>query len=138
MTCRCTLHEAVNGNEILETRMSNKSGADLIEEARTRIREVKAADAVANPDPDVVYFDCREPNEYALGHIPGAVFIPRGNLETRIEAAIPRDRKIIIYCATGNRSVLAADTMQQMGYSDVASMAGGFRDWMNAGGEVES
>ncbi|HXV15286.1 MAG TPA: rhodanese-like domain-containing protein [Gemmatimonadaceae bacterium] len=117
--------------------MSNKSGTDLINDAKTRIREVRAADAVANPDPSVVYFDCREPNEYALGHIPGAVFIPRGNLETKVEAAIPRDKKILIYCATGNRSALAADTMQQMGYTDVASMADGFRGWVDAGGDVE-
>jgi rhodanese-related sulfurtransferase len=117
--------------------MSNKSGTDLINDAKTRIREVSAADAVANPDPGVVYFDCREPNEYALGHIPGAVFIPRGNLETKVEAAIPRDKKILIYCATGNRSALAADTMQQMGYTDVASMADGFRGWVDAGGDVE-
>lgn len=117
--------------------MSNKSGTDLINDAKTRIREVRAADAVANPDPAVVYFDCREPNEYALGHIPGAVFIPRGNLETKVEAAIPRDKKILIYCATGNRSALAADTMQEMGYTDVASMADGFRGWVDAGGDVE-
>jgi rhodanese-related sulfurtransferase len=117
--------------------MSLKSGADLINEAKAKIREVNAGDAVANPEPGTVYFDCREPNEYALAHIPGAVFIPRGNLETKIEAAIPRDKKILIYCATGNRSALAADTMQQMGYTDVASMAGGFRGWVDAGGEVE-
>ena len=118
--------------------MSEKSGVDLIDEAKSRIREVSARDAVRNPEPGVVYFDCREPYEYALGHIPGAVFIPRGNLETKVEAAIPRESKVLIYCATGNRSALAADTMQQMGYKDVASMAGGFRDWVDAGGEVES
>jgi rhodanese-related sulfurtransferase len=118
--------------------VAEKSGTDLIDEAKSRIREISAADAVRNPEPDTIYFDCREPNEYALGHIPGAVFIPRGNLETKVEAALPRDRKILIYCATGNRSALAADTMQQMGYKDVASMAGGFRDWVHAGGEVES
>jgi rhodanese-related sulfurtransferase len=117
--------------------LSDKSGYDLINEAKGRIREIDARDAVANPDPDVVYFDCREPNEYALGHIPGAVFLPRGNLETKVEAVIPRDRKVLIYCATGNRSALAADTMQQMGYKDVASMAGGFRGWVEAGGAVE-
>ena len=117
--------------------MAEKSGTDLINEAKSRIREVDAADAVKNPEPDTVYFDCREPNEYALGHIPGAVFLPRGNLETKIEGVIPRDKKILIYCATGNRSALAADTMQQMGYKDVASMAGGFRGWVEAGGEVE-
>jgi rhodanese-related sulfurtransferase len=118
--------------------VAEKSGADLIDEAKSRIREIRAEDAVKNPEPDTVYFDCREPNEYALGHIPGAVFLPRGNLETKIEGVISRDRKVLIYCATGNRSALAADTMQQMGYKDVASMAGGFRDWVNAGGEVES
>ena len=118
--------------------MSEKSGVDLIDEAKSRIREVSASDAVRNPEPGVVYFDCREPNEYALGHIPGAVFIPRGNLETKVEAAIPRDSKVLIYCASGNRSALAADTMQQMGYKDVASMSGGFRGWVEAGGEVES
>jgi rhodanese-related sulfurtransferase len=118
--------------------LSEKTGTDLINEAKSRIREVSARDAVANPEPGIVFFDCREPNEYALGHIPGAVFLPRGNLETKVEAAIPRDRKILIYCASGNRSALAADTMQQMGYRDVASMAGGFRGWVEAGGEVES
>lgn len=118
--------------------MSEKSGVDLIDEAKSRIREVSARDAVRNPEPGVIYFDCREPNEYALGHIPGAVFIPRGNLETKVEAAIPRDSKVLIYCASGNRSALAADTMQQMGYKDVASMSGGFRGWVEAGGEVES
>lgn len=118
--------------------MTEKSGVDLVNESKARIREVRAADAVVNPDPDVVYFDCREPNEYALGHIPGAVFLPRGNLETKIEALLPRDRKILIYCANGNRSALAADTMQEMGYKDVASMADGFRGWVDAGGDVES
>ena len=118
--------------------MSEKSGVDLIDEAKSRIREVSARDAVRNPEPGVIYFDCREPNEYALGHIPGAVFIPRGNLETKVEAAIPRDSKVLIYCASGNRSALSADTMQQMGYRDVASMSGGFRGWVEAGGEVES
>lgn len=118
--------------------MSEKSGLDLINESKSRIREISAADAVAKPEAGVIYFDCREPNEYALGHIPGAVFIPRGNLETKIEAAIPRDKKVLIYCASGNRSALAADTMQQMGYTDVASMSGGFRGWVDAGGQVES
>jgi len=117
--------------------VSNKSGTDLINEAKAKIREVSAADAVAHPEPGTVYFDCREPNEYALAHIPGAVFLPRGNIETKIEGVLERDRKILIYCASGNRSALAADTMQQMGYTDVASMAEGFKGWVDAGGEVE-
>ena len=118
--------------------MSEKSGLDLINEAKEKIREISARDAVAHQEPGVVYYDCREPNEYALGHIPGAVFIPRGNLETKIEAVIPRNAKVLIYCATGNRSALAAVTMREMGYNDVASMSGGFRGWVEAGGAVES
>lgn len=118
--------------------MSQKSGADLVNEAKSRIREVTAREVVASPEPGTVYFDCREPNEYALGHIPGAVFLPRGHLETKIEGLLSRDQKILIYCATGNRSALAADTMQQMGYKDVAHISDGFRGWVDAGGEVES
>ena len=117
--------------------MSEKSGVDLINEAKAKIKEVSAREAVADADPGIVYFDCREPNEYALGHIPGAVFIPRGNLETKVEAVIPREARVLIYCASGNRSALAADTMQRMGYKDVASMSGGFRGWVEAGGAVE-
>ena len=81
--------------------------------------------------------DCREPNETNLGRIPGAVVIPRGTLETKIEAVVPRERALIIYCAGGNRSALAADTLQQMGYTNVASMAGGWGAWVAAGGAVE-
>lgn len=115
-----------------------KSGTDMIEEARARIKEVSARSLVENPQSDIVYVDCREPNEYNLGHLPNSIFIPRGKLEQNIEAAVDRDKKIVIYCASGNRSVLAADTMQQMGYKDVASMSGGIREWADAGGEIES
>ena len=117
--------------------MPNKSGLDLINEAKMRIKEVTPAEAMADESENLVYFDCREPQEYNLGHIPGAVFIPRGQMETKVEAVIPRDRKVVIYCASGNRSALAAETMMQMGYSDVASMSDGFRGWVNAGGDVE-
>jgi len=117
--------------------MTYKTGTDLINEAKSRIREIPAADAVRESKQDVIYLDVREPQEWNLGHIPGAMFLPRGNLETKIEAMIPREKSVIIYCASGNRSAFAAETMQQMGYSDVASMSGGFRGWVEAGGEVE-
>ena len=117
--------------------MTNKSGADLIADAKSRIKEVTPSEAMSDTSDKVVYFDCREPQEYNLGHIPGSVFIPRGNMETKVEALIPRDRKVVIYCASGNRSALAAETMMQMGYADVASMSSGFRGWVEAGGEVE-
>ena len=116
-----------------------KSGADLIREAKARIREVSARDVqeMRRRGDDVVLLDVREPNEWHLGRIPGAVFLPRGNLETKIEALVPREKSVVIYCASGNRSALAADTLREMGYADVASMAGGWRDWVGAGGDVE-
>ena len=119
--------------------MSYKSGTDLIEDAKKRIKEVTPAESMQlrEHDPSIVFLDVREPNEWNLGRIPGAVFIARGNLESRVEATIPRERKIIIYCARGNRSALAADTLQQMGYEDVASMSAGFGGWIDSSGPVE-
>lgn len=116
-----------------------KSAAQLIAEAKARIKELTAAETMAQQraNPGLVLLDCREPNEFNLGRIPGALCIPRGILETNIEGAVPRDRSVVIYCASGNRSAFAADTLQQMGYRDVASMSGGFRGWVDAGGEVE-
>lgn len=116
-----------------------KSGADLINEAKARIREsttgeLKGAIGGANAP---LILDCREPNETNLGRIPGAIVIPRGTMETKIEAIVPRDAHLVIYCASGNRSALAADTLQQMGYTNVSSLAGGWSGWVAAGGPVE-
>jgi rhodanese-related sulfurtransferase len=113
-----------------------KTGTDLINEAKERIQEVTPKQALQEHE-KAVFIDCREPNEYNLGHIPGAILIPRGQLEQNIEAQVSRDRRIILYCASGNRSALGADTLQQMGYTDVVSLAAGFRGWFEAGGEVE-
>jgi rhodanese-related sulfurtransferase len=85
----------------------------------------------------ITLLDVRDPNEVNLGKIPGAVHVSRGNLETKIEALIPRSAHVIIYCASGNRSAFAAETMTAMGYANVASMAGGIRAWAEAGGDVE-
>jgi rhodanese-related sulfurtransferase len=119
--------------------MTYKTGSDLVEDARTRIREISAADvkAMIERAEPAIYLDVREPNEWNLGHLPKAVHIPRGNLESKVEALVPRDAKVIIYCARANRSALAADTMQVMGYTDVASLAGGWSDWMAVDGPVE-
>ena len=117
-----------------------KTGEDLTEEARARITEVspaEVADMRARGE-DVVYLDVREPNEWNMGRIPGAVFLPRGQIESKIEELIPRDRRVVIYCARANRSALAADTMQQMGYADVSSMSGGFQQWAQEEREIES
>lgn len=119
--------------------MPVKSAAELIAEAKKRIKEVRVADVKqmrARKDP-VTIIDVREPNEWALGRIPGAMHLPRGVLETKIEAAVPRERQIVLYCAGGNRSALAADSLQQMGYDKVSSMAGGWTAWAQEDGEVE-
>jgi len=119
--------------------MAHKSGPDLVNEAKQRIREVtpKQVQEMQASNADVVYLDVREPNEWNLGHLPGAVHIPRGTLEGRVEQVLPRDREIVIYCAGGSRSALAADTLQQMGYDRVSSMSGGWREWVVSGGTVE-
>lgn len=117
--------------------MAIKSGADLIAEAKTKIREVSPAEAMEDANPNLVFLDVRERNEWNLAHLPNAIHLPRGSMETKIEALVPRDKHVIIYCQSGNRSAFAAETLQEMGYEDVASMADGIRGWIDAGGEVE-
>ena len=117
-----------------------KSYQDLVREAKTRVVEVTAVEGMRlqKEHPGTVMVDCREPNETALGTIAGSVVIPRGLIEQNIERVASRDKKVIIYCASGNRSALAADSLREMGYEDVATMAGGFRAWVEAGGDVEA
>lgn len=119
--------------------MTFKTGAELIEEARERIREISPAELklVHDSGEAPVCLDVREPNEWNLGRIPGAVHLPRGNLESKVEGILDRSQRIIVYCARGNRSALAADTMQQMGFENVMSMSEGFGGWVAAGGDVE-
>ena len=119
--------------------MPNKSYADLVIEAKQRIKQVSPQEAIAmreRGDP-AVFIDCREVNEWNLGHLPDAVFIPRGILEQNVERVARRDQKVILYCASGNRSALAAVTLEEMGYTDVASLARGFRGWAEEGGDIE-
>lgn len=111
----------------------------MVAEAEARIKQLSAREAVqarTRGEP-IVFLDVRDLHEVKLGRIPGAVHVSRGNLETKIESAVPRDARVVIYCATGNRSALAAVTMEEMGYADVASMAGGWRDWIASGGDAE-
>lgn len=119
--------------------MTFKTGADLVEAARQRITEISPAETRTLHDrgEDVVFLDVREPNEWNLGRIPGAIHLPRGNIESKVEGVVDREKRVIIYCARANRSALAADTMQQMGYTSVASMAEGFGGWIAAGGDVD-
>lgn len=89
--------------------------------------------------PAPLLVDVRELEEVKAGKVPGAVHIPRGFLELRIEDAVPdRDAPLVLYCAGGTRSLFAADTLRRMGYSRVASLAGGFGAWRDAGQPVET
>jgi rhodanese-related sulfurtransferase len=116
-----------------------KTGIELLEEARKRIKEVTPQQVLdmQQHGEAVTLLDVRDLQEVNLGKIPGTLHISRGNLETRVEAQIPRNATVVIYCASGRRSVFAADTMQMMGYENVASMAMGFRGWCEAGGDVD-
>lgn len=103
------------------------------------LRDIKATiaettvDAVKTERPQVLV-DVREGEEHQEGFIPGALWIPRGKLELRIEDAVPeRDADIVLYCAGGNRSALAARTLRELGYTRVRSLAGGFGAWKKAG-----
>ncbi len=118
--------------------MPVKSGADLINEAKARIKEVTPKEVMADTNPNLVLLDVRERTEWNLGRLPNAIHIPRGTMETKIEALIPRDKHVVIYCQSGNRSAFAADTLQQMGYEDVASMSRGIAGWSDDGGEIDS
>lgn len=115
-----------------------KSGTDLVNEAKARIREMGAADALAAHEKGgTTFLDVRDLQEVNLGRIPGAVHVSRGQLENKIEAVLPRTTPIVVYCGGGSRSALAADTLRQMGYENVRSLAGGFRSWAEAGGDVD-
>ena len=108
---------------------------DLLQQAKARIREVDTSEAEAEiaAKPAVV-LDVREPDEYEQGALPGAVHIPRGHLESQVESRITdKAAPVVVYCAGGTRSAFAADTLQQLGYTDVVSMAGGFNKWKNEG-----
>src|SRR5881396_1054703 len=112
---------------------------ELLQQARSEISEIDATQArerIEAGEPVVV--DVREQDEWDEGHIPGAVHIPRGHLESRIERAAPDpSRPVVVYCSAGNRSAFAAKTLEEMGYEGVVSLAGGFTDWKRNGFPVE-
>jgi molybdopterin/thiamine biosynthesis adenylyltransferase/rhodanese-related sulfurtransferase len=106
---------------------------DLLQRVKNEIDEIGPAEAAAL-DSGPLFLDVRERDEWEEGHVPGAIHIPRGNLESRVEQAAPdRDRTIVVYCAGGSRSAFAAKTLEELGYSDVRSLAGGYTDWKRNG-----
>jgi len=116
-----------------------KTYQELLAEAKARVREISVKDALAlkQSGADAIFLDVREPQEYNLGKITGAVAISRGNLEKNVEGQVPRVKPVVVYCANGNRSAFAADVLSVMGYGDVRSLREGFSGWVAEGGEVE-
>ena len=112
---------------------------ELLQHVKAEIAEVDAGRARELIDSEApLVLDVREQDEWDEGHLPGAVHIPRGNLESRIERAEPdRSRSIVVYCAAGNRSAFAAKTLEELGYEDVVSLSGGFTDWKRNGFPIE-
>jgi len=112
---------------------------DLDKEAESKITEIAPDAAKAEMDKgNVVILDCREPDEYKAGHIPGAVNIPLGQMEFKIEEKFPdRNTRIIMYCKSGVRSSLACCRIDPMGYKNVVNLQGGWEAWLEAGYPVE-
>lgn len=111
----------------------------LAENARKSIREVDVAEARRRTTEGAVLIDVREDREWDAGHARGAVHMGKGVIERDVEKRIPdANAEIILYCGGGYRSALAARALGQMGYRNVASMAGGWRAWQEAGGEIEA
>jgi molybdopterin/thiamine biosynthesis adenylyltransferase/rhodanese-related sulfurtransferase len=108
---------------------------ELLARTRGEIAEIDARGAQALEAP--AWVDIREIDEWQEGHLPEAIHVPRGNLESRIEAAVPdKTTPVVLYCAAGNRSVFGAKTLNELGYSEVYSLAGGFTDWKRNGLDI--
>jgi rhodanese-related sulfurtransferase len=116
-----------------------KTAHDLVALAKSQIKEVSLADAPQQIQESDILLDVREADEYASGHIPGAIHMSRGMLEFKVSsnpALSARDLKIVLYCKTSGRAALAAKALHEMGYFNVESIAGGFDAWVAAGNPV--
>ncbi len=109
---------------------------ELLQQVKARIAEVDGREAQALAG--ATWLDVREQEEWDEGHIPGALHIPRGNLESRVETAVPdRSAPLVVYCASGMRSAFAAETLATLGYAQPLSLAGGYTDWKRNGYPTE-
>jgi len=113
---------------------------NLVNEAKRHIREVSVAETKARiaQNPAARLIDVREDNEWQAAHAASAVHLGKGIIERDIEREVPdKTTELILYCGGGYRSALAADVLQQMGYSNVFSMAGGWKAWKDSGGDIK-
>src|SRR5579872_1185649 len=109
---------------------------EILAKTKREIREVGVHEVneALKDHSGLVLLDVREKDEWEEGHLPGAVLLPRGFLEQKIEKTVTdKQTPIIVYCAGGTRSAFAAKTLQELGYRDVLSMAGGYGEWKNNG-----
>lgn len=124
--------------------METKTAAQLVQEAKQRVQNLTVAQVATELEQgSAMLIDIREPAEQQNGTIPGAIHAPRGMLEFYADSTSPYHRpefapeqRIILHCASGGRSALAADTLQQMGYTNVAHLDGGLKAWQEAGQPV--
>ena len=112
----------------------------LVDDAKSRVREVSVAETQQRmrDDNKVKLIDVREDNEWNDAHARGAIHLGKGIIERDIETTVPdKDTELILYCGGGYRSALAGDALQKMGYTNVFSLAGGWKAWKEAGGEIK-
>jgi len=108
----------------------------LVQDAKKNVKETNVAEVKRRGDAGEKFLvvDVREDNEWAKGHLPGAVHLGRGIIERDIEQRVPdTTAKLVLYCGGGFRSALAAENLQKMGYTNVESMDGGWKGWVEAG-----
>ena len=108
----------------------------LVNEAKKKVRDIDTSEVLKKIQKKVNFFlvDVREESEWARGHLPHAIHMSKGVIERDVESKFPNlDQEIVLYCGGGYRSVLAADNLQKMGYTNVSSMSGGFRVWLEEG-----
>ena len=110
---------------------------EFLSKVKSEIDEIDSSQARERLE-DALFVDIREQDEWDEGHIPGALHIPRGNLESRIEGLVPdHDRELVVYCAGGSRSAFGAKSLGELGYTNVVSLAGGYTDWKRNGFELD-
>lgn len=112
----------------------------LVNDAKTRVKEIDVKSYLGMRDAAIPHLliDTREESEWNAGHIPGAIHLGKGIIERDIEKTAPdKSATLVLYCGGGFRSALAADNLQKMGYSNVISMDGGWKAWIEAGQPVE-
>src|SRR2546421_1532651 len=110
-----------------------KTKTELLQDARSKVPEVRPLE-LSRQSPKPVIIDVREKNETDAGMLPGAKHVPRGFLELRIEEAVPdHDADLVLYCASGTRSLLAGTTLREMGYTRVRNLTGGVGAWEGGG-----